>query len=62
MSRQRTVNPDHYKLGGTLAPDEQARERVKQRQSISRGTRPGGATAPNAPQNPVIGKGRSRKG
>ena len=30
MSRKNRVNPDHYKLGGRLTPDELARERQKQ--------------------------------
>jgi hypothetical protein len=63
MSKQRKVNPDHYKLDGALAPDDQARERVKQRQSIARGAeRAGRSAAPNAPQKPVRRKAGSRKG
>lgn len=30
MSRRNIVNPDHYKTGGRLTPDEWARERLKQ--------------------------------
>ena len=30
MSRQNKVNPDHYKVAGRLAPDDLARERMKQ--------------------------------
>jgi len=30
MSRQNKVNPDHYKVGGRLTPDELGRERQKQ--------------------------------
>lgn len=33
MSRQNKVNPDHYKLGGRLAPDDLARERRRQMDS-----------------------------
>jgi hypothetical protein len=62
MSKQGKVNPDHYKLAGTLTPDDQARERAKQRQSITRGAeRAGRSAAPNAPQKPVRSKAGSRK-
>jgi hypothetical protein len=30
MSRKNKVNPDHYKVAGRLAPDDLARERMKQ--------------------------------
>ncbi len=30
MSRTNKVNPDHYKVAGRLAPDDLARERMKQ--------------------------------
>ena len=30
MSRKNKVNPDHYKVAGRLAPDDLARERIKQ--------------------------------
>jgi hypothetical protein len=63
MSKQSKVNPDHYKQAGNLSPDEQARERVKQRQSISRAAgRAGGGAAPNARQKPVSGKARTGRG
>ena len=63
MSKQGKVNPDHYKLAGTLTPDDQARERVKQRRSIARGAeRAGRSAAPNAPQKPVSQKAGARKG
>ena len=34
MSKQNKVNPDHYKTGGRLTPDDLARERKKQATTI----------------------------
>jgi 23S rRNA pseudouridine2605 synthase len=34
MSKHNIVNPDHYKVAGRLAPDDWARERRKQNESL----------------------------
>lgn len=35
MSKQNKVNPDHYKTGGRLTPDDLARERKKQAPAVA---------------------------
>jgi len=35
MSKQNKVNPDHYKTGGRLTPDDLARERKKQTTALA---------------------------
>ena len=63
MSRLNKVNPDHYKVGGRLTPDELARERSKQRAQRSTQSRKGGSAPPTprtAPWAPTgVGSMRS---
>ena len=47
MSRHNKVNPDHYTLAGRLSPDDLARERRKQSESMmGRGRRRGQKATP----------------
>jgi hypothetical protein len=51
MSRHNKVNPDHYKTGGRLSPDDLAREQQKQRVAGARTPAQRGKAATRKPSS-----------
>lgn len=59
MSKQNKVNPGQYHQGGRLTPDDLARERMKQQETVPRDTAKGSKEPPDHPhvQQPDAGDG-----
>jgi hypothetical protein len=51
MSKQNKVNPGQYHQGGRLTPDDLARERMKQQETVPRDT---GKTSGEPPDHPQV--------